>query len=734
MDAVRLQKVEQYQREPEIEVLPAECPLQMPEQSLRHAPARPNPRTAPGSVPLRRLFVFAAAVAMTMVAAYEMYQVLEVGGLTILEMIVLALFVTLFAWISLSCVTTMIGFFAVLRGANRALGIDPDGPLPEVSSLTAMLMPTYNEDPNRVTARLQAIYEEIARTGQIDRFDFYILSDTTDPAIWVAEEAAFLRLRESTGSDRIFYRHRSRNIARKAGNIGEWVTRFGGRYEHMIILDADSLMEGDTVVRLAAAMERHPRVGLIQTLPVLLNGNTLFARLQQFAGRVYGPLIARGITWWHGAEGNYWGHNAIIRVRAFAEQAGLPQLPGRKPFGGHILSHDFIEAALMRRAGWAIHMAPSLNGSYEECPPTLSDYAVRDRRWCQGNLQHSGVLLARGLHWVSRLHLLTGIGSYITAPLWLGFLLVGIMTSLQAHFIRPEYFPSGATLFPQWPAQDPVRAAYVFAATMGLLVLPKFLGYLTMLVRRRSRRGMGGIIRGFASMIIEVVISALIAPVMMLMQSRAVFEILLGWDAGWPAQRRDDGSLPTRELIRQYAAPTVLGVALAVGAYVVSAPLLVWMLPVVAGLILALPVAALTAAPGVGRRLRAMGLLLTQEERDPPAVLRRANQLAAENASAKAPDPILLLKHEPELLETHVRMLAEPGPRRKGEVDVELLVAMAKIAEAEDCKEARSLLANRELFAVLANRTALQQLCAKPDEVRSAALISIDSAPKAFHA
>lgn len=710
-----LQTLDLPRREPERDALPPEAPLAMPEQCLRTPRERPDrPGTAPRLVPLRRLAVFGGAIAMTVVAAYEMYQVLAVGGLTLLEMMVLGLFVLLFAWIALSFVSTVAGFFGELIGRNTTLDIDPIGPLPALSARTALLLPTYNENPHEIMARLQAIYEEIEDTGRLGHFDFYILSDSTDAAIWVAEEAAFLRLRERTGSGRIYYRHRNRNTGRKAGNVGDWVTRFGGHYAHMVVLDADSLMEGDTIVRLAAAMERHPRVGLIQTVPVLLNGNTLFARVQQFAGRVYGPLIARGIAWWHGADSNYWGHNAIIRVQAFAEQAGLPQLSGRRPFGGHILSHDFIEAALMRRAGWAVHMAPSLGGSYEECPPTISDYAVRDRRWCQGNLQHIKVVPARGLHWMSRLHLATGIGTYVTAPLWLAFLLVGIMIALQAQFIRPEYFPSGATLFPRWPAQDPVRAAYVFAATMGLLVLPKFLGFLAMLPRRAGRHGMGGTVRGFMSVLFEIVVSALIAPIMMLLQCRAVAEILLGRDAGWSAQRRGDGSLPRAELIRQYGFPTALGLALAAGACAVSTPLLLWMLPVVVGLILAMPVASLTACPRLGRRLRRFGLLLTPEERAPPPVLVRANALAAAYAQDAAADPITRLTREPILLDTHLRMLAEPAPRPKGDVDVELVVALAKIDDAVDCREAATLLQGKELFAVLGNRQALQRLFAKP--------------------
>ncbi len=354
-------------------------------------------------------------------------------------------------------------------------------------------MPTYNEQPARVMAGLQAIDELLREVGANDAFDVFILSDTTDPEIWIAEEAGFLVLRERTGGERrIFYRRRANNTARKSGNIAEWVRRFGAAYPQFLILDADSLMTGETLVRLVGAMERHTDVGLIQTLPIITGATTLFARMQQFAGRVYGPLIAHGIAWWHGAEGNYWGHNALIRTHAFAGQAGLPELHGRKPFGGPIMSHDFVEAALMRRGGWAVHMVPGVRGSYEEVPPTLTDLAVRDRRWCQGNLQHAAVLPTRGLYAISRLHLLTGIGSYITAPLWLLFILTGILIAVQARFVQPNYFPAGKSLFPQWPVIDPVRAMWMFVGTMGLLLVPKLLGCIAILLRGHERRGFGG--------------------------------------------------------------------------------------------------------------------------------------------------------------------------------------------------------------------------------------------------
>ena len=330
--------------------LPSEMPLEMVAQRLageaspRRAEFRPMPTV------LRRAYILVGTAAMTGAGGYEMYEVLRVGGVTILEGMVLGLFVLLFAWVAFSFMSALAGFAMLLVRGRDALAIEPNTPLPSISSRNAMLLPTYNEDPYRIMARLRAIWESSEETGHGAQFDWFVLSDTTDPAIWVAEEKALLQMRREAGAPRIFYRHRPRNIARKSGNIEDWVKRFGAGYDHMIILDADSLMTGDTIVRLVAGMEAHPGVGLIQTLPIVVNARSLFARMQQFAGRLYGPVIASGIAWWHGSEGNYWGHNAIIRVRAFAGDAGLPELAGRKPFGGHILSHDFIEAAFMRRA------------------------------------------------------------------------------------------------------------------------------------------------------------------------------------------------------------------------------------------------------------------------------------------------------------------------------------------------------------------------------------------------
>jgi len=646
----------------------------------------------------RRACILAGTILLTLAGCYEMYQVLQVGGVTILEWMILVLFVLLFAWIAFSFTSAIAGFFVLLFRRQDELGIDASAALPAIESRTAMLLPTYNEDPYRVLARLRAICESVEETGCASKFDWFVLSDTTDPAIWIAEEKCFLQLRHEAGpAARIFYRHRPENTARKSGNIEDWVKRFGSDYECMLILDADSLMTGDTIVRLVAAMEQHRHVALIQTLPIVVNARTLFARWQQFAGRLYGPLIAAGIAWWHGSEGNYWGHNAIIRVSAFARYAALPELRGRKPFGGHILSHDFIEAAFMRRGGWAIHMAPTLGGSYEECPPSLLDFAARDRRWCQGNLQHLAVLPSRGLHWVSRLHLLTGIGSYLTAPLWFIFLGLGILVSLQAQFVRPEYFPKGFSLFPTWPAQDPILAAWVFVATMGMLILPKLLAYIVMLTHRDERRKFGGGFRVFAGIVTETFLSGLTAPVMMIFQSSAVAGILLGRDAGWQVQRRDDGVVSRKDTLRKYSVPTFFGVAMAVSAYAVSLPLLLWMMPVILGLLLAIPLATLSSSASSGV---ASSLFKTPEETSPPQVLRRANELA--NASHRVIScPLLELSRNADLRDAHLDNLSGPRRRNRGEVDPHLAIARAKIEDAETFDEAATFLSPREKFAAL---------------------------------
>ncbi len=682
--------------------LPDAAPLAMPVQKLHAPPHRVTLTSSPAGIAFRRALVLGGAAGMTVAAGWQMYRVVAVNGLTELGAVMVLLFVLLFGWIALAFTSALAGFFSMLAGGDHGLG--SDAPLSVLGSRTALLMPVYNEQPAPVMAALQAIDESLTGLGAGVWFDILVLSDTTDPDIWIEEEAAFLELRRRTGGERrIFYRRRPLNTARKAGNIADWVGRFGAAYPRFLILDADSVMDGTTLVRLAGAMQQHPDVGLIQTLPVIVGATTLFARLQQFAGRVYGPVIAHGIAWWHGAEGNYWGHNAMIRTQAFAACAGLPVLSGPKPFGGHILSHDFIEAALLRRGGWAVHMLPGLAGSYEAGPPSLIDLGIRDRRWCQGNLQHAAVLPARGLHWISRIHLLTGIGAYATAPLWLLFLLTGLLIALQSHFEPFDYFPAGRALFPRWPQVDPVRARFLFEGAMGVLLAPKLLGIVATLLRRAERRGCGGGLRLITSGMLETVMAALIAPVAMLTQTIAVLAILAGRELGWNPQRREGGGIAGRDLVRRYAPHTVLGLVLGATAALASPFLALWMLPVSAGLVLAVPLAAIT-----GARAR-FGLLRTPEETAPPDVLVRTSALRCA-ALASGATGLRRLFADPVLLEAHLRMLPPERRARDGPVSVPLVVARAKLEEAETLDGALPELTRAELTAALGDRRALAGL------------------------
>src|SRR5690606_23710801 len=542
--------------------LPPEAPMAMPVQSLGEGRLQGKRfATTPGGMFWRRLAVIGAAVLLTLAATYQIWWLLRGEGTNVLETVLLVLFVFLFAWIVQAFVGALAGFVLIVSRRRARLNLSPKAPMPVVESRTALLMPTYNEDPERLLAGLQAIHESLAATGQSDRFDFFVLSDTRRPEIQRAERAAFeaLRARLRDGA-RVFYRLREDNRERKAGNISDWVRRWGGAYPRFLILDADSLMTGDTIVRLAGAMEAHGDVALIQTLPVIVNGNTLFARMQQFAGRVYGPVIAYGVAWWHGAESNYWGHNAMIRTRAFAACAGLPELRGVKPFAGTVLSHDFVEAALLRRGGWALHMIPGLGGSYEEGPPSLTDMLVRDRRWCQGNLQHGAVLPARGLHWVSRWHLLIGIGHYFTAPMWAMLIIVGVsIPLLHAGFSWGQVSLEGFTPTAYWREQDAERFVALFIVTMVMLLAPKAMGVLFTVADAPTRRACGGAARIVAGVLVETVMAALMAPVTMYVQSRGVAQVLAGKDSGWESQRRDDGSLPLRELLRLYGGMGLVG-------------------------------------------------------------------------------------------------------------------------------------------------------------------------------
>ncbi|MFZ5931128.1 MAG: glucans biosynthesis glucosyltransferase MdoH [Pseudomonadota bacterium] len=697
--------------------MPPEMPADMPAQSLRQWSddnTRIFPAASRSQALYRRGILFAGTLTLTLWAAFGMYQVMAVNDLTNIQILIMVLFVPNFAWISFWFISALMGYLLVLwpqpllRVPKLALGSTMI-----LSKRTALVMPTYNEPPHRIYANLQAMYEALREMGALRSFDIFILSDTTEAAIWLEEEEGFRDLRARTGGDaNLFYRRRPKNIARKSGNVEDFCSRWGMNYEHMIVLDADSLMTAEALVRLAAVMEVHPEAGIIQTAPQIINGGTLFARLQQFAGRAYGSVVAAGLAYWHMGDGNYWGHNAIIRTRAFLENAGLPVLPGRAPFGGHILSHDFVEAALIRRGGWKVYMATEIEGSFEESPPGLIDYAARDRRWCQGNMQHMAILRTRGLHWLSRLHLGLGVFGYLASPFWLSFLLVGMLLSLQAHYIRPEYFTDEFQIFPTWPVINPQLAAWLYAGTMAVLLGPKILGVMLLMRDRVQAARFGGRLAIICGLLVETILSSMTAPVMMLIQTSAVFGSLAGRDVGWRTQRRGDDRVPFREIAARHRGHTILGVIIGVSAYAVSPMLLAWMSPVVLGLVLAIPLSALGASRRCGQALARAGLLLTPEEAAPHPIIVRSRIIQEELGRKGMPvtDPVLRIAMDADLRALHLAMLLPPRGSVRGDVDVDFVVAMAKLQQADNIEDAVRFLSAREKLAVLGNAEGVARL------------------------
>jgi membrane glycosyltransferase len=427
------------------------------------------------------------------------------------------------------------------------------------------------------------------------------------------EEAA--RARSNCASS-FYYRRRADNAGRKGGNIAQWVHSFGAAYEFMVVLDADSVMSADLLVGLNEAMQDRPDLGVLQTAPLGIGGETLFARHLQFGIRLYGRVAIAGLAWWMGDEGLYWGHNAIVRTAAFAANAGLPVLPGAPPFGGEILSHDVVEGWFMRRAGWGVAMAPALDGSYEECPPTLADEATRDRRWCQGNLQHLALLGAGGFHWLSKIQIIMAAMVYAAGPLWLAFIAVGV--SLRVAQGAPEpgeaWFSGGVDQI--------FKLHWSIMLTVVMLFGPKVMGAILILLDSRERESFGGAGRLLAGLGAELLMSAVLAPQRMLFACRAVFETLAGIDGGWGTQRRGAARITWTEAWSTYRWHTLTGAA----GLAIAAPysdLVIWMAPILFGLLASAPLAMLTSSVAAGFAARRLGLFLTPEENAPPEWLGR---------------------------------------------------------------------------------------------------------------
>jgi membrane glycosyltransferase len=583
----------------------------------------------------RRFSFFSAIFALTCLATWFMADLVWRDGITGIEVVLLILFVILFAQIAVGFCTAIAGFYVINRGGDSrkiTSTIQPGEDVPLAS--TAVVMPVFNEDVSRVFEGLRIVFRSVQETKQLEHFDFFILSDSNDPNQWIQEELAWVELCKQVGGfGKIFYRKRRNQINKKAGNVADFLRRWGKSYRYMVVLDADSVMTGRALVQLVALMQKNPTAGIIQTAPRIVNGETLYARIQSFANRLYSPLFLAGLNYWQQHDGNYWGHNAIIRVQPFMEHCSLPDLPGSEPFGGRILSHDFVEAALMRRAGWAVWLAGDIDGTYEEGPPTLIESAKRDRRWCQGNMQHTWLLTARGFKATNRFHLLMGVMAYLSSPLWLLFMILSTINVLDTLLretpphIRPEDYTSAFG----YPIKLP-EALTLFAFTMTLLFLPKIVSVLVNVSDSEEVRKYGGRGRLVLSALLEIAISVLLAPINMMFNSKFVLFTLLGQGVSWVTQKRgaeEDGS-DWREAIITHGGQTGFGMVWGLSALILLPAFFWWLSPVLAGLVLAIPLSIFLSKGSFGRRARELGLFLTPEESEPNYELRKLRQNLAE--------------------------------------------------------------------------------------------------------
>ena len=523
----------------------------------------------------------------------------------------------------------LLGVVVHLLGRGLRADAQPGG-----LSRTALVMPIHQEDPAAVVAAIEAMARAVAEAG-LARVDFFVLSDTQDMALAADERAAFeaaqARLTRALGQSMpgFHYRRRSANAGRKAGNLAEFCETWGDAYDYMVVLDADSLMGVGAIARLIGLMDAHPRTGIIQTVPYAVGRETVFARLQQFTARLYTPLLVEGLTFWQGDDGNYWGHNAIVRVAPFRAHCTLPVLPGREPWGGEILCHDVVEAGLMRGAGWHVWVLPEVMDSYEAVPVNMVDFVVRERRWCQGNLQHSRVMRLPGFRGVGRFHMAYGILHYMAAPATL--LLLGLLTADAA-------FGGGA-------ARLLLGSAALVGLMAGLLYGGKALVLLLALVDEKEARGFGGRLGLLGSAVLEQLAAFVLTATMIVSYTRFVVDLVRGRTVRWDAQARGDRGVGWAEAWLRMRGSVLIGVVWLAALPFLPGAVAAWTLPLLLGLLLSWPFAVLTSRTDIGAVARRMRLFLTPEEMAPPAVLRACQRLQMLNQVPAAPAGVPAMRH-----------------------------------------------------------------------------------------
>jgi len=546
--------------------------------------------------------------AMLLVAA----RILGSGGWTWVDLILFVCFAAGTPWTVLGFWNALIGLWLLhfRRGALEevapyAAAGDEATPL---RLKTAVFMTVRNEDPERAIRRFETVKASVDATGEGGAFSYFVLSDTSDPAVAAAEERAVEAWKAADPDrDRIVYRRRTDNTGFKAGNVRDFCARWGKDFTLMLPLDADSLMSGDQIVRLVRMMQAHPKIGILQSLVVGMPSASAFARIFQFGMRHGMRSYTMGQAWWVGDCGPFWGHNALVRIKPFHEQCDLPMLPGKPPLGGHVLSHDQVEATLMRRAGYEVRVLPVERGSWEENPPTMLEFARRDVRWCQGNMQYLKLLDLPGLYPMSRFQLVWAILMFIGIPAWTLMIALLPVAAWQGRSV-PD-FPAGLAV-----------GLYVTFFTMYLM--PKIAGILDVVLTKGGVASYGGWLRFVPGAALELAFSFLQGAVSTVRTSIFMIGLLFGKSVVWGGQSRDALGL-SWTTAAQSLWPQMLFGSIVCGALLMIAPAVFWWsLPLTAGYLLAVPFAVLTADPALGRLLQRLGLCGIPEDFEAPAEIK----------------------------------------------------------------------------------------------------------------
>jgi membrane glycosyltransferase len=548
-------------------------------------------------------------------------RILAAGGWTWIDAVLFLAFALGTPWAVLGFWNALIGLWLLNAGGTDArMAVAPfaaagDQPTP-IRIKTAVFMTLRNEDATRAIERFKIVADSIERTGEGGAFSYFVLSDSNDAAVGAAEERAVTAWQAAAAApERIVYRRRSNNVGYKAGNVRDFCARWGDQFGLMLPLDADSLMAGAEIVRLVRIMQAHPKIGILQSLVVGMPSQSAFARIFQFGMRHGMRAYTMGQAWWVGECGPFWGHNALVRVQPFYEHCDLPVLPGTPPLGGHVLSHDQVEATLMRRAGYEVRVLPQEVGSWEENPPTMLEFARRDVRWCQGNMQYLKLLDLPGLYPMSRFQLVWAILMFVGIPAWTLMIALLPAAAWQAQTI-PE-FPTAAA-----------KALYITYFIMYLM--PKIAGLVDAVLGQGGVARYGGWLRFLFSAAIELVFSFLQGAVSTIRTTIFMLGLVVGKSVVWGGQLRDAQGLSWAQGARHLWPQTLFGVIVCGALLWIAPTVLVWSLPLTAGYLLAIPFAVLTADPAFGRALKRLGLCGIPEDFTPPSEIlasRRGDSL-----------------------------------------------------------------------------------------------------------